>query len=247
MKNTFKTGSFNIEYIKNEVDMPVSWENHCHSTFEMIGVLEGYVNIMIEGKKYRLNEGQITIIPPLCYHSVKANKTGKYRRVTALFDASAIPSEIRERFIDNTNVAVCFSSHLEALKNICKNPDRIYYSLAQALMIQIIYEDMMAKQKGVFTETDEFLQKAFEYIDLHLHQKILLDDLAQYTSRSKSSFCHLFEKKMNISPKQYILQKKLALASKLIEEGTPHAVAAIKVGYENYSSFYRLYRQKAKI
>ncbi|MBR2432538.1 MAG: helix-turn-helix domain-containing protein, partial [Clostridia bacterium] len=73
---------------------------------------------------------------------------------------------------------------------------------------------------------------------------ILLDDIAKYTSRSKSSFCHLFESKMNISPKQYILQKKLALASKLIDEGVPHTVAAMQVGYENYSNFYRLYRKK---
>ena len=46
---------------------------------------------------------------------------------------------------------------------------------------------------------------------------------------------------MNISPKQYILRKKLATARKLIAEGTPPTVAAMQVGYENYSNFYRQY------
>ena len=73
-----------------------------------------------------------------------------------------------------------------------------------------------------------------------MHEKILLDDLARHTARSKSSFCHLFEEKMKISPKQYILQKKLALAGKLIDEGVPRTAAAMQVGYENYSNFYRL-------
>mgnify|MGYP003307143845 CR=1 FL=1 len=48
---------------------------------------------------------------------------------------------------------------------------------------------------------------------------------------------------MKISPKQYILQKKLALASKLIDEGVPRTVAAMQVGYENYSNFYRMYQK----
>ena len=51
----------------------------------------------------------------------------------------------------------------------------------------------------------------------------------------------LFEEKMKITPKQYILQKKLALADKLIGEGIPPTVAAGRVGYENYSNFYRMY------
>ena len=74
----------------------------------------------------------------------------------------------------------------------------------------------------------------------------MLDDLAAYTSRSKSSFCHLFEARMNITPKQYILQKKLALASKLIDEGVPRTAAAMRVGYDNYSNFYRLYHKADK-
>ena len=51
---------------------------------------------------------------------------------------------------------------------------------------------------------------------------------------------------MNISPKQYILQKKLALANKLMDEGVPRTVVAMQVGYENYSNFYRLYRKNAE-
>ena len=113
-------------------------------------------------------------------------------------------------------------------------------------MVQIFYDSLTQAQNPVKIETDEFLQKVLKYIDGHLNEKILLDDLAKHTARSKSSFCHLFEKKMNISPKQYILQKKLAVASKLIDEGVPHTVAAMQVGYENYSNFYRLYNKASK-
>jgi methylphosphotriester-DNA--protein-cysteine methyltransferase len=46
---------------------------------------------------------------------------------------------------------------------------------------------------------------------------------------------------MKISPKQYILQKKLALANKMIGEGISPTETAVQLGYENYSSFYRMY------
>ncbi len=48
---------------------------------------------------------------------------------------------------------------------------------------------------------------------------------------------------MKISPKQYILQKKPAYAAQLIRQGMPSTPAAMRVGYENYSNFYRMYRK----
>ena len=38
-------------------------------------------------------------------------------------------------------------------------------------------------------------------------------------------------------------KKKLALANKLIDEGVPRTVAAMQIGYENYSNFYRIYQK----
>ena len=98
-----------------------------------------------------------------------------------------------------------------------------------------------SKRNNNAPDKDDFLEKTVRYIDGHIGEKITLDDLARHTSRSKSSFSHLFEEKMGISPKQYILHKKLATARKLIAEGTPPTTAAVQVGYENYSNFYRMY------
>ena len=239
----FKTNEFDFEYIESEISNQVLREKHCHAQFEMIAVSEGDINIMLEDKSYRLKENQTIIIPPLCYHSITVNGSGTYRRVTVLFDISAIPETLQSEFIKKgTNIAITISPLIEKLKEIClKNNSGFYAPLAQSLMVQIFYETIKSEKTFEEPETDEFLKEIILYIDRHLHEKILLDDLAKHTSRSKSSVCHLFEEKMNISPKQYILQKKLALASKLIGDGTPPTIAAMQLGYENYSNFYRLY------
>lgn len=240
------TGDVYLEYVESWIEHPILWESHCHTQFEMIAVAEGDINVMLEGKNYRLKKNQIIMIPPLSYHTVTANEQGNYRRVTALFDLSAIPSVLQDEFGDReAGVATASFSCVETLKEICRKEEPSFYApLAYSLMIQIFYDMLKESKKTTVTKSDDFLQSVIAYIDQHLHEKIRLDDLAKHTARSKSSFCHLFEEKMNISPKQYILQKKLAVASKLIEEGVPHTVAAMQVGYENYSNFYRLYHKK---
>ena len=239
---SIKTNHFDFEYIESEIDHPNLWENHCHAKYEMIAVADGDITVMLEGQKYRLQKNQIIIIPPLFYHSVTANEEGSYRRITALFEPDAIPGILQNEFANQGRNADIDTYHIEKIKEICQNEDSEFYApLLKSLMVAILYDTLQMPQTSAKIETDEFLQKAFEYIDRHLHEKILLDDLAQYTLRSKSSFCHLFETKMNVSPKQYILQKKLALANKLINEGTPPTVAAAQIGYENYSNFYRIY------
>ncbi|MBQ8747984.1 MAG: helix-turn-helix domain-containing protein [Clostridia bacterium] len=248
MKHVFKAGAYTLEYTESRADTPVIWENHCHTEFEMIAVLEGDISVLLEGRHYRLTENQTVIIPPLFYHTVTANKKGVYRRVTALFDPGAIPSVLQPHFLKkDAYLTPFYSSQGGELKRICQTGDPVFYEpLSQSLMTQILYEDARAERSDAAVETDSFLHEIISYIDAHLCEKILLDDLAAHTSRSKSAVCHLFTEKMSISPKQYILQKKLALAHKRITEGTPPTLAAMQVGYENYSSFYRMYQKLLK-
>ena len=238
----WNTKSMEMEYIESKIDHPILWENHCHAKHEMIAVAEGDITVMLEGQTYRLKKNQIIIIPPLFYHSITANGEGSYRRITALFGMDAIPGARQDEFAKQGRTITIDASRIEKIKEVCQKADAAFYApLLQSLMIEIFYDALQIPQAPTKMETDELLQKTFSYIDQHLHEKILLDDLAKHTSRSKSSFCHLFESKMNISPKQYILQKKLALASKLIGEGTSPTIAAAQIGYENYSNFYRIY------
>ena len=239
-----KTGEIHLEYAESRVDQPILWESHCHTQYEMIAVADGDVTVMLEGQTYRLLKNQLLLIPPLFYHSLTANERGYYRRVTALFGLDAIPAALRDAFSQRNRAVSVLSFDVERIRSLCQSEDPDYYApLLQSLMVQIFYDALASSQAASERVTDEFLEQALQYVDRHLHEKILLDDLARHTARSKSSFCHLFEEKMNISPKQYILQKKLAVAAKLIDEGVPHTVAAMQVGYDNYSSFYRLYRK----
>lgn len=245
MNYVYQTELFDFSYTESTVENHVLWESHCHARYEMIAVLEGDIGIMLEGRTYRLTENQTIIIPPLLYHAITANKKGAYRRITVLFDIHAVPAVLQDCFLRKAaDLTICTSRQLKDLQWICRDAAQAFYEpLAQSLMIGIFYNHILTNPAGTGMEADAFLQKILQYIEQHLGEKILLDHLAAHTARSKSSVCHLFEEKMGISPRQYILQKKLALASKLIRDGTPPTLAAMQVGYDNYSAFYRTYRK----
>lgn len=239
------TNDFQIEYKNSKLDNAVIFGNHCHSQFELIGVLEGEILISYEDKKFQITSNQFVILPPFGYHTITSNKNGHYKRITAMFDRTAIPKEILHYFANTSSVVTSSSIHIESIKNICKKNDAaIYAPLIQALMTLIFYDNVSSlsdKQGTSEYEQNETLQTIISYIDQHLYEKIQLDDIANHISYSKATIQNIFKKELNTSPKQYIISKKLMLANKLILDGMSPTEVSKKLGYENYSDFYRMY------
>ena len=233
-----------FSYAETEPEQELLWESHCHPSFEIIAILSGTAYVTAEGKKHRLFEHTVAVIPPLLYHTVTASRKSVYRRVTTLFDVCDVPAVLRDAFLSACTEILIFPSALPtAMKAAAKG--EYYAPLRASLLTEAMYTAVAnGGESRTHGEVDRFLESTLRYIDTHLEEPILLDDVAAAAARSKSSLCHLFRLKMNISLKQYILEKKLALAAKLIREGVPPTLAAARIGYENYSNFYRMYRRK---
>lgn len=240
----FETKRFKFFYKSEEVSEKLLWENHCHTYFEMIFVVEGDISIVIEGRALRLTDGMAVFIPPLFYHSVTANAKGKYERVTVSFEEKDIYKEIKKEFISSLASPLPFEpKNAENLKKICKEENRFFAPLAEGIMTENFYTLLDAKNTPD-EEINNDLLKILDYLDSHLFEKITLDDIAKHLCISKSSLCHLFKDKMKVSLKQYIIDKKLALSVKMIEEGELPTTVALKLGYTSYSNFYRIYKSR---
>ena len=245
MISSFSTGGFLIRLKEENIQSDLLWENHCHAGYEMIAVLSGDIRITLESREYRLTEGDAIVIPPLCYHIISANKKSLYRRLTVDFDSEAIPSPLRSIISEkNPYPFHTGGGRLHKLAEICSKDSAEFYSpLAEAVLIELLYAAADSVGYEEECSDDPMISNALLYIENNLCESITLDGLALYLSCSKSLLCHRFKEKMKISPKQYVLQKRLALAAKLIREGTPPMQAALRVGYENYSDFYRVYKK----
>ncbi len=233
---------FELHYHKDEITNEVLWENHCHAHFELIAVVTGDVRITSEGHEYRLGAGDAILLPPLCYHIVTAGKKCTYRRLTAAFDENAIPGVLRERFGEKTARPFrADGGQIGQLRALCDKKDAAFYApLCTALMVQILYACAVAQEHSAKI-ADPVLHAALLYIEERLCEPLTLDEIAAAIPVSKSLLCQRFRAQMKTSPKQYILQKRMTLAAKLIREGISPTKVALRVGYENYSNFYRMY------
>ena len=223
-------------------------ERHCHPFYEIIMVVSGKATINIENRKFTISAGDAVFINPAEYHRISAVNGEEYRRFTLLFEGELIPEAIRASLLSKIAIApvTChadmpsLTSRLESAV-LSESPD-IYAPLIDALTVELFYM-ILAGDFLPEDENDKRLERMLEYISQNVTEKIKLSDVAACAFISESAVCHIFKKRMRVSFKQYVLQKKIAYAATLIRGGMSAAAASRVIGYQNYASFFKIYKK----
>lgn len=103
-------------------------------------------------------------------------------------------------------------------------------------------KDMHAKP--LKAEKPELVDQVLAYIEQHLSEKITLADIAHHFFVSESTITQTFRKKMNVSFYRCVTQRRLIAAKILIEKGIAMDSVAEQVGFSDYSSFFRAFKQE---
>ncbi len=93
-------------------------------------------------------------------------------------------------------------------------------------------------------EKPELLDQVMDYIESHLGEKITLGDVARNFYISQSTITQTFRNKMGVSFYRCVTQRRLIAAKRLIESGLPMDHISEHVGFKDYSSFYRAFKQE---
>ncbi len=227
------------------------FERHFHFSIEFLMFIKGNISVYVENSQYLPSPYTLIIIPPPNFHSTVANAKTEYTRVTVMVSPKDIPLPIRERFYEKVAKNPIFKGTvitrlIDDLKKLLSAENNQSFSpLLNGLMTQLFYAVAFYETDEEPTQvtTNKNLSNILNYINSNITKHITLDDIAANVFLSKSSISHLFKNKMNISIKQYILQKKMAYASEQIANGLPANEAAKIVGYDNYSNFFTIYKK----
>lgn len=241
-------GSFEAEVARTANCTERIYDQHCHSCYELLFVLKGSIRLNIEGEHILLGEDSGIVIEPLQYHIVTGNNS-TYHRLVLSFDADFIPLQIRQQFFENTrNNCVFYSDRLaeqfQKYATLLEGKDPLYAPLLNAILTEAIYglaTDQHIRTENLNTKRSRRVKQIIAVIDDNLNRDILLEDIAAQMYMSESAVCHLFKEEMNISLKQYILQKKMVYAKSLLNRGVSPGEAAAACGYKNYASFYKIF------
>ena len=225
---------------------------HAHDVFEMILFKRGRVTYSINGESFDLSPNDLIITRPHDVHSVKIDPTVEYERYNVLFDASMLPFEFSEKLPRSIHVIPMDNN--KTFKELFKKTDIYAENLEKdelkAVMQSLICEavvNLLLECKGLSPTESRKLgataQKAVNYIDQRLFTELSVDGICSDLFVTKSHLHHVFKNELGTTPKKYITEKRLALAKREINAGEKPTEVYIKLGFPDYSTFFRAYKK----
>lgn len=156
---------------------------------------------------------------------------GLYRH---LFDRCFVPADAMTRSLFDTIV-----------ENYRKKTPAAERKVSGAM--EILLADLLENLAVQPRDVDKF-KTVLEYIEAHYREKITIKALAEMMNISPVYFSNAFKAAFHVSPKQYILGKRL-FESQLLLTRTDLSVREIadRVGFENENYFSEFFSQKVGI
>ena len=244
------------------VSRPVSLHSHnyveilyCHSA--------AGVEYLVGPDRYKLQKGDIVLIPPGISHRpiMPESMTDAYVRdvlwVNADFLTSLEKAFPRSNVSDHSRTTLIRTAgtrweflgdlfHAGVLEEEQKKTGWEAIVTGNSLKI-LAYLDRACEDQStdqLKAELPELCDKLTAYIESHYAEHITVSDLAHRFYISESSISHQFKQKMGVSIYHYVTQRRLISAKNLISEGLSLEQVAARVGFSDYSAFYRAFRQE---
>lgn len=267
LANLYQELEMSSPYVNTHRDTSYGFHSlsiHSHAYAELIYCRESPgVEYLVGTDRYRLQRGDILFIPPGTSHCplLPERMDTPYIRdvlwISADFLQKIREFSRRDGFISIRDLAPFrtagtkweFLSELFARgvrEEEAQQPGWELAVMGNTLQIFGHLRRIYAAQSSgkVQAEKPELLDRMAAYIEQNYTQHISAQDLAQQFFVSSSTVSHLFKQKMGVSVHRYLTQRRLIAAKSHIEAGESLENVALAVGFSDYSSFYRAFRQE---
>ena len=249
IKSVISGESFILNHSVIEASRPEDFPPHFHEAWEMLFFIRGDVTYSVHGKSYRLRRGDLVISRPTVLHRIEPSGKEKYERINVIFDAGMIPAGILARVPDGVDVFSFGSGGVvgDIFERIGEYAESFTGEELSLLIGNMLVEVMynLAISDGYATGqtvTNPLIAEALSYIDNHLTTIRGVDEICEHLYITKSHLHHLFTTHLAVTPKRYINSKRLLLAQRMIRQGARATEVATAVGYSDYTTFFRGYK-----
>lgn len=252
-----------------DTHMDISYGNspvhlHSHSFYEMICCRSNSgVQYLVGTQRYRLQRGDVVLVPPGIGHRplFPAELAEPYKRIVVWFSSDFVEGmkyilgNDSLKYTKNVNLLrtagtpwVKIADYFETgLKEANRREAGWQLALCGNTMhlLTLFWRAMHENQdRPLNTEKPELLDDVVSYIESHLSEKITLADTAHRFFVSESTIGQTFQKKMHVSFYHYVTQRRLIAAKSMIMEENNLDALSEKVGFSDYSTFYRAFKKE---
>ena len=242
-----------------------SYAVHEHPFYELVYVVSGEVDFFIAGHVYPIGSGTLLTFPPGVRHGVLVRTSAPYERYTMHFDARAVGMERRMlllssipqdilgvvtaeqgeaaiwRNMERSGLAQTLEA-METLRNMSRDTlASVMPIYLEAVLAALIPRSGHSQAFSADSKRNGSQQQIVAWVDQHYTEPITLDTLAEHFFLSKGYLSALFRQATGSTLKDYVRARRMAHVQTLLSIGIPPAQAASRVGFADYTSFYRAY------
>ena len=240
-----------------------SQATHVHDFIEIVYVLGGTATQILDGEASEVKRGDMIFLNYGSTHSFKAQ--GEFHYVNICFSPEMVGSVISERnalsllsltaFNEMRSGSNCgkisfFGRERSEVEGIlatmlreCDEKKSAWHSVMESYF-NILITRMLRKselcQSG--EESDEIWREFADFVDNNFDSNLTLSDLASKCFYNPSYFSRAFKKRFHMSPFEYIVERRVQFAMKLLgETKAPVDEILRRAGFSDRSSFYRAF------
>jgi len=249
---------YEVTFHSTKAPSSTSWQKKDY--FEIVFIHQGNAIYFVEDMSYDLFPGDVLMLPPnvpirIEFRNVPIYKRIQLRMSRAFMDKIDPDNSLREIFTRKASSGK--PNHLLRENNyrIVMMAETLFHEVMsgktftnrmaslQIERILIMIYRQMNLEYSAGDDTNKIVVAAAEYINNNLDKDLSLKILADHLFVSKFYLSRLFREEMGVSTHEYITQRRMITARKLINEGLPFHLIYRKCGFSNYSTFYRVFER----
>lgn len=269
-KKGYLNRDFRVFRLQDKALQPIDF--HYHDFHKIILFLDGDVDYIIEGKTYHLAPRDIVFVSAGELHRpIFLPSSHSYERIVIYVSPDFLARWERQSR-DKVNLSSCFNLAKQNSSVMQQTPgtthDLLFHmdklektahaaGFANSLYTEILFIEFMILINRALIDHelislesasyDDKIQEIITYINKNLDSDLAIEKLAKISYLSKFHLMRKFKAATGYSLHQYIKSKRLLLARDLLKTTLSITAISSEVGFSDYSTFSRAFKEMFKI
>lgn len=245
-------------------NVPDDYEPHFHSAVEVVLPLEGEVSVCAADTAYRVQEGEVLIIPAGCIHDLHMGEGSQ--RELVLYEMNGVFtlkefSALRQMM---TNPIYLDGGHAcrARVREIFLELIRVHrsgtmlrnmHNYALLLEIYATLGENYLKTSATAAERnslqrqlsgEDAFNRALDHLNKNYMDDMTLDTLAAYAGFSRYTLSRMFRQHTGMTFTQYLSKRRVDMAMELLASTKmPVTQVALQCGFNSIATFNRVFRE----
>lgn len=218
-----------------------------HKQLELCYVLDGVLEAEIEGKRRKLEKGDVYLVFPNIPHAVFTSSASV---LIAIIDGEIVHSyhEIlshqkpKDAVIKKEKLSAAVDALFDQIYHFYLNDSPFRSTVLHSLFNALLGTLLNSCQTVPRNSENELIEKILIYFSDHFTEKITLDDVAREFNYSKYYISHMINDTLHCNFSTLINSYRISLAQNLlISSGKTIGEISEECGFQNQSSFNRVF------